>query len=63
MKEAVVARVTEIAERVAGSAGIEIVDVALAGLEEGAVALETQPGTTLRFGLGQIQKANLKFEW
>jgi ribosome maturation factor RimP len=35
----------------------------LAGFEDGAVALETQPGTTLRFPFEQIQKANLKFEW
>jgi ribosome maturation factor RimP len=35
----------------------------LAGLEDGAVALETGPGTTMRFPLDQIQKANLKFEW
>ncbi len=35
----------------------------LAGLEDGAVALETAPGTTLRFPFEQIQKANLKFEW
>jgi ribosome maturation factor RimP len=36
---------------------------ALAGFEDGAVALETQPGTTLRFPFDQIRKANLKFEW
>ncbi len=35
----------------------------LAGFENGAVALETQPGTTLRFPYDQVQKANLKFEW
>ena len=35
----------------------------LAGLEDGSIALETQPGTTIRFPLDQIQKANLKFEW
>jgi len=35
----------------------------LAGFENGDVALETQPGKTLRFPLGQVQKANLKFEW
>jgi ribosome maturation factor RimP len=35
----------------------------LAGLEDGAVALETQPGTTIRFPFEHIQKANLKFEW
>ncbi len=35
----------------------------LAGFDEGAVALETQPGTTLHFSFDQIQKANLKFEW
>src|ERR1039457_3238148 len=35
----------------------------LAGFEDGAVALETQPGARLRFPFEQIQKANLKFEW
>ncbi len=35
----------------------------LAGLEDGAVALETAPGTTLRFPFEHIQKANLKIEW
>src|SRR5271157_5697459 len=35
----------------------------LAGLDDGSVALETGPGTTMRFPLDQIQKANLKFEW
>ena len=35
----------------------------LAGLAEGGVALETEPGKTRTFRLDQIQKANLKFEW
>ena len=35
----------------------------LAGIEDGAVALEMQAGTTTRFPFDQIQKANLKFEW
>lgn len=35
----------------------------LAGFENGDIALETQPGKTLRFPLEQVQKANLKFEW
>jgi len=35
----------------------------LAGFESGSVALETQPGTTVRFPIEQVQKANLKFEW
>jgi ribosome maturation factor RimP len=35
----------------------------LAGFENGAVALETEPGKTLWFPLEQVQKANLKFEW
>jgi ribosome maturation factor RimP len=35
----------------------------LAGFEGGAVALETQPGATVRFPIEQVQKANLKFEW
>jgi ribosome maturation factor RimP len=36
---------------------------ALAGFENGEVALETTPGTTVRFPFERIQKANLKFEW
>jgi ribosome maturation factor RimP len=35
----------------------------LAGVEDGAIALETQPGTTVRFPLEHVLKANLKFEW
>jgi len=35
----------------------------LAGFEDGAVAIETGPGTTLRFPFDHIRKANLKFEW
>jgi ribosome maturation factor RimP len=35
----------------------------LAGFDDGAVALETDAGATLRFPFEQIQKANLKFEW
>ena len=35
----------------------------LAGVEDGAFALETQPGTTLRFPFEHVLKANLKFEW
>jgi ribosome maturation factor RimP len=35
----------------------------LAGFENGDVALETQPGKTLRIPIDQVQKANLKFEW
>jgi ribosome maturation factor RimP len=35
----------------------------LAGLENGSIALEMQPGTTMRIPLDEIQKANLKFEW
>ena len=38
-------------------------DGTLAGLEDGSIALETEPGKTMRFSLDQIQKANLKFEW
>ena len=38
-------------------------DGALAGFENGEVALEVQPGKTIRFPLAQVQKANLKFEW
>jgi ribosome maturation factor RimP len=36
---------------------------ALAGIENGDVALETAPGQTMRFPLDQVKKANLKFEW
>ncbi len=35
----------------------------LAGLENGAVALEIEPGRILRFPFEQVHKANLKFEW
>jgi ribosome maturation factor RimP len=35
----------------------------LAGVEEGAVALEIGPYQTIRFPFAQVQKANLKFEW
>jgi ribosome maturation factor RimP len=35
----------------------------LAGFDEGAVSLETEPGKTRQFPFTQIQKANLKFEW
>jgi ribosome maturation factor RimP len=35
----------------------------LAGFADGAVALETEPGKTMRFPFEQVQKANLKFEW
>jgi ribosome maturation factor RimP len=38
-------------------------DGTLAGLDSGSVALETEAGTTMRFPLDAIQKANLKFEW
>jgi ribosome maturation factor RimP len=35
----------------------------LAGFAEGTITLEASPGRTLQFGLDQIEKANLKFEW
>jgi ribosome maturation factor RimP len=35
----------------------------LAGIDGGAIALETQPGTTVRFPFEHVLKANLKFEW
>ena len=38
-------------------------DGTLAGFDDGVVALETEPGKTIRFPLDQVQKANLKFEW
>jgi len=34
----------------------------LAGMENGEISLETQPGKTLRIPFDQVQKANLKFE-
>jgi ribosome maturation factor RimP len=36
---------------------------AIAGLENGDVALEVQPGKTIHFPFAQVQKAHLKFEW
>ena len=36
---------------------------ALRRIENGDVALETEPGKTVRFPHAQVQKANLKFEW
>ena len=38
-------------------------DGMLAGFENGEVALETQPGKTIRFSFDRVQKAHLKFEW
>ena len=38
-------------------------DGTLAGFENGDVALETEPGKTVRFPYAQVQKANLKLEW
>ena len=35
----------------------------LAGFEDGAIALETAPGQTLRVPFENVRKANLKFEW
>jgi ribosome maturation factor RimP len=35
----------------------------LAGFADGAVALEIEPGITMRFPFERIEKANLKFEW
>ena len=35
----------------------------LAGFENGAVSLETQPGKIISFAFDQVQKAHLKFEW
>jgi ribosome maturation factor RimP len=36
---------------------------ALADFSEGVVTLEPAPGKSLSFGLQQVEKANLKFEW
>ena len=38
-------------------------DGTLAGFEDGVIALDAGQGKTVRFDLGQVQKANLKFEW
>lgn len=35
----------------------------LAGFSGGVVTLEPAPGQALRFDLGQVEKASLKFEW
>lgn len=35
----------------------------LAGFAEDTITLEAPAGKTLRFGLQQVEKANLKFEW
>jgi len=35
----------------------------LAGISEGIVALEPSEGRIIHFPLGQVKKANLKFEW
>ncbi len=35
----------------------------LAGFENGAVSLETQPGKIISFPFDQVHKAHLKFEW
>jgi len=35
----------------------------LAGLAGDVVTLEPVPGTSIRFALHQVEKANLKFEW
>ncbi len=35
----------------------------IAGLEDGSIALEVNPGKIIRFPFDQLEKANLKFEW
>lgn len=35
----------------------------LAGLEGNVVTLEASPGRKVQFGLDQVRKANLKFDW
>jgi ribosome maturation factor RimP len=35
----------------------------LAGVTDDVVALEAEPGKTIRIRMDQIEKANLKFEW
>jgi ribosome maturation factor RimP len=36
---------------------------AIAGFEDGQIALEVQPGRVVRVPFAQVQKAHLKFEW
>jgi ribosome maturation factor RimP len=38
-------------------------DGTLTGFEDGIIALDAGQGKTVRFEFGQVQKANLKFEW
>ncbi len=35
----------------------------LAGFSEGIITLEPESGPAVRFGLDQVERANLKFEW
>ena len=35
----------------------------LAGLDGHTISLEVRPGRIIRFGLDQVERANLKFEW
>ena len=35
----------------------------LAGFEDGTITLDAGAGKIIRFSFGQVQKANLKFEW
>ena len=35
----------------------------LAGFEDGSITLETGSGKTVRFNIGQVERANLRFEW
>jgi len=35
----------------------------LAGFSEGMITLEPAPGKSVQFGIGNVERANLKFEW
>jgi ribosome maturation factor RimP len=35
----------------------------LAGFDNGLITLDLNPGKSIQFQFGQVEKANLKFEW
>ncbi|MFN3324048.1 MAG: ribosome maturation factor RimP [Bryobacteraceae bacterium] len=35
----------------------------LTGISDGIITIEPAPGKSVRFGLDQVEKANLKFDW
>lgn len=44
-------------------AGARTLEGTLGGIEGSSILLEVAPGEIVRFGIEQVQKANLKFEW